>query len=33
MVDGVVWIPANSEGSDLNLPSGTIVDVTAGGVA
>lgn len=33
MVDGVVWMPSNSEGADLNLPSGTIVDVTAGGAA
>jgi NADH-quinone oxidoreductase subunit G len=31
MVDGVVWMPANSEGTSLNLPSGFVVNVTAGG--
>ena len=31
MVDGVVWMPANSEGTSLNLPSGFVVTVTAGG--
>jgi NADH-quinone oxidoreductase subunit G len=31
MADGVVWLPANSEGSSLNLPSGCVVDVTQGG--
>lgn len=31
MVDGVVWMPANSEGTSLNLPSGFVVSVTAGG--
>ena len=31
MVDGVVWLPANSEGASLNLPSGFVVSVTAGG--
>lgn len=33
MADGVVWLPANSQGSSLNLPSGTVVNVTRGGVA
>ena len=33
MADGVVWIPANSEGSSLNLPSGCVVTVKAGGNA
>ena len=33
MADGVVWVPANSEGASLNLPSGCVVDVRAGGVA
>lgn len=32
MVDGVVWIPTNSEGAALNLPSGCVVNVS-GGVA
>ena len=31
MVDGVIWMPANSEGTSLNLPSGFVVTVTAGG--
>ena len=31
MSDGVVWLPANSEGSSLNLPSGCVVDVAQGG--
>jgi len=31
MTDGVVWLPANSEGSSLNLPSGCVVDVKQGG--
>jgi NADH-quinone oxidoreductase subunit G len=31
MADGVVWLPANSEGSSLNLPSGCVVDVSQGG--
>lgn len=31
MADGVVWLPANSEGAALNLPSGCVVDVQAGG--
>ena len=31
MADGVVWMPANSEGSALNLPSGCVVDVSQGG--
>ncbi|MEI6404357.1 MAG: NADH-quinone oxidoreductase subunit G [Actinomycetes bacterium] len=30
MADGVVWIPANSEGACLNLPSGTVVNVSGG---
>ncbi|MEI6109436.1 MAG: molybdopterin-dependent oxidoreductase, partial [Actinomycetes bacterium] len=33
MVDGVVWVPANSEGSSLNIPSGCVVTVKAGGNA
>ncbi len=33
MADGVVWVPANSEGASLNLPSGCVVDVRAGGQA
>ena len=33
MADGVVWLPANTEGTALNLPSGTCVTVTPGGVA
>ena len=28
MADDVVWIPANSEGSSLNLPSGCVVTVS-----
>ena len=32
MADGVVWIPTNSEGAALNLPSGCVVNVS-GGVA
>ena len=28
MADSVVWIPANSEGSSLNLPSGCVVAVS-----
>jgi NADH-quinone oxidoreductase subunit G len=31
MADGVVWMPANSEGSSLNLPSGCVVEVSQGG--
>jgi hypothetical protein len=31
MVDDVVWLPANSEGSSLNLPSGCVVTVSPGG--
>ncbi len=31
MAEGVVWLPANSEGSSLNLPSGCIVEVSQGG--
>lgn len=31
MADDVVWLPANSEGSSLNLPSGCVVDVARGG--
>jgi NADH-quinone oxidoreductase subunit G len=31
MADGVVWLPANSEGSSLNLPSGCVVEVSQGG--
>jgi len=31
MADGVVWLPANSEGCSLNLPSGCVVDVKQGG--
>jgi NADH-quinone oxidoreductase subunit G len=31
MTDDVVWLPANSEGSSLNLPSGCVVDVSQGG--
>jgi NADH-quinone oxidoreductase subunit G len=31
MSDGVVWVPANSEGSSLNLPSGCVVNVAQGG--
>ena len=30
MVDGVVWVPSNSEGSHINLPSGTVVSVVGG---
>ena len=30
MVDGVVWIPTNSEGAALNLPSGCVVNVSGG---
>ncbi|NBV89999.1 MAG: NADH-quinone oxidoreductase subunit G, partial [Actinobacteria bacterium] len=33
MVDGVVWLPANSADCSLNLPSGLVVNVTAGGNA
>ena len=33
MADGIVWLPANTEGTALNLPSGTCVTVTPGGVA
>ena len=28
MADNVVWVPANSEGSSLNLPSGCLVSVS-----
>ena len=31
MSDDVVWLPANSEGSSLNLSSGCVVDVAKGG--
>jgi NADH-quinone oxidoreductase subunit G len=31
MSEDVVWLPANSEGSSLNLPSGCVVDVSQGG--
>jgi NADH-quinone oxidoreductase subunit G len=31
MADDVVWLPANSEGSSLNLPSGCVVEVSQGG--
>ena len=31
MADDVVWLPANSEGSSLNLPSGCVVTVSPGG--
>ena len=31
MSDDVVWLPANSEGSSLNLPTGCVVDVAKGG--
>jgi len=31
MIDGVIWLPANSEGTSLNLASGCVVDVKAGG--
>ncbi len=31
MVDGVVWVPTNSEGAALNISSGCVVDVKAGG--
>jgi NADH-quinone oxidoreductase subunit G len=31
MAEDVVWLPANSEGSSLNLPSGCVVDVSQGG--
>ena len=31
MSDDVVWLPANSEGSSLKLPSGCVVDVSRGG--
>ena len=30
MADGVVWVPSNSEGSHLPVPSGTIVNVRGG---
>ena len=30
MVDGVVWIPANSQGGHLGVPSGTVVNVSGG---
>jgi NADH-quinone oxidoreductase subunit G len=33
MADGVVWLPNNSEGAALNLPSGTVVNVNSGGAA
>ena len=33
MVDSVVWLPANSADCSLNLPSGLVVTVTAGGNA
>ena len=33
MAEGVVWMPANSEGASLNLPSGFVVNVVAGGNA
>ena len=32
MAEGIVWIPSNSEGAALNLPSGCVVNVS-GGVA
>jgi len=32
MAEGVIWAPANSEGSSLNIPSGCVVDVQAGSV-
>lgn len=31
MADGVVWLPSNSADCALNLPSGTVVNVAAGG--
>lgn len=31
MAEGVVWVPANSEGAALNISSGCVVDVQAGG--
>lgn len=31
MAEDVVWLPANSEGSSLSLPSGCVVDVSQGG--
>jgi len=31
MAEDVVWLPANSEGSSLNLPSGCVVTVSPGG--
>ena len=33
MAVGVVWMPANSVGASLNLPSGFVVNVVAGGNA
>jgi hypothetical protein len=30
MAEDVVWIPANSEGCSLNLPSGCVVTVSQG---
>ena len=30
MADDVVWVPANSEGCSLNLPSGCVVSVSRG---
>jgi NADH-quinone oxidoreductase subunit G len=33
MADGIVWLPNNSESAALNLPSGTVVNVTSGGAA
>jgi NADH-quinone oxidoreductase subunit G len=30
MAEGVIWAPANSEGSSLNIPSGCVVDVQVG---
>ena len=32
MAEGVIWAPANSEGSSLNIPSGCVVDVQVGSV-
>lgn len=31
MADGVVWLPTNSSDCAINLPSGTVVNVSAGG--
>lgn len=33
MAEDVVWVPANSEGASLNIPSGCVVDVRAGGAS